>query len=72
MRRTNSAVVLEAVKAKPKRAREGRGLDRPCARQRVESAGRKDGLRAGAEQKDATRTKKQQEKEDATPSDAKA
>jgi putative transposase len=65
------AVVLGALKAEPKRAREERGLDRPCARRRVECAGR-DGRMgsAGAEQKDATRQKKQQAKEDIMPSDA--
>ncbi len=46
------AVVLGALKAKPLRAREARGLDRPSARRRVETAGR-DGRMgsAGAEQK---------------------
>ena len=62
--------VLGALKAKPSRAREVRGLDRPCARRRVESAGR-DGRMgsAGAEQKDGTRKKKKQEKEDVMTSD---
>ena len=65
------AAVLEAVKAKPKRAREGRGLDRPSARRRVVIAGR-DGRMgsAGAEQKDAASKKKQEKEEDIMPSDA--
>src|SRR5450631_3438700 len=56
------AAVLGTLKAKPSRAREVRGLDRPCARRRVESAGR-DGRMgsAGAEQKDGTSRKKKQE-----------
>ena len=64
------AAVRKAVKAKPKGAREGRGLDRPCARRRVECTGR-DGRMgsAGAEQKDAT-SKKKRKKEDITTSDA--
>jgi len=62
----HSAAVLGAVKVKPSRAREVRDLDRPCARRRVASAGR-DGRMgsAGAEQKDGTRKKKEEEKEDA-------
>jgi putative transposase len=49
------AAVLGAVKAKPWRAREVRGLDRPSARRRVDYAGRDGRMRsAGAEQKDAT------------------
>ena len=65
------AAVLGALKAKPSRAREVRGLDRPCARRRAECAGR-DGRMgsAGAEQKDGTRRKTNQEKEDAMTSDA--
>jgi putative transposase len=56
------AAVLGTLKAKPSRAREVRGLDRPCARRRAESAGR-DGRMgsAGAEQKDGTSRKKKQE-----------
>ena len=56
------AVVLGALKAKPSRAREVRGLDRPSARRRVECAGR-DGRMgaAGAEQKDATNRQEEQE-----------
>ena len=55
------AAVLGALKAKPSRAREVRGLDRPCAQRRVEGAGR-DGRMgsAGAEPKDRTRKKKKQ------------
>ena len=65
------AAVLGALKAKPSRAREVRGLDRPSARRRVECAGR-DGRMgsAGAEQKDGPTKKKKQEKEDAMTSDA--
>jgi len=65
------AAVLGAVKAKPSRAREARGLDSPCARRRGVNAGR-DGRMgsAGAEQKDAATTKKQQHKEDTMPSHA--
>ena len=56
------AVVLGALKAKPSRAREVRGLDRPSARRRVECAGRDERMgSAGAEQKDATRGKEEQE-----------
>ena len=43
--------VLGALKAKPSRARDVRGLDRPCARRRVESAGRDGWAPQGAEQK---------------------
>jgi len=54
--------VLETLKAKPKRARELRGLDRLCARRRVECAGRDERMgAAGAEQKDATNSKEEQE-----------
>jgi putative transposase len=65
------AAVLGAVKAKPSRAREARGLDSPCARRRGVNAGR-DGRMgsAGAEQEDAATTKKQQRKEDTMPSHA--
>ena len=64
------AAVLGALKAKPPlevrwgRAKE-RGLDRPSARRRVECAGR-DGRMgsAGAEQKDGTNSKEEQERED--------
>ena len=56
------AAVLGALKTKPSRAREARGLDRPSARRRVECAGR-DGRMgsAGAEQKDPTRRHEEQE-----------
>jgi putative transposase len=65
------AAVLGAVKAKPSRAREARGLDRPCARRRVVNAGRDERMgSAAAEQKDAATTKKQQHKEDTMPSNA--
>lgn len=59
------AVVLGALKAKPSRAREVRGLDRPSARRRVGCAGR-DGRMgsAGAEQKDATSKQEEQERKD--------
>ena len=65
------AAVLGALKVKPSRARKVRDLDRPCARRRVERAGR-DGRMgsAGAEQKDGTKEKKKQKKEDAMTSDA--
>ena len=65
------AAVLAAVKAKPKRAREGRGLDRRSARRRVECAGR-DGRMgsAGAEQKDATNRQEGQERKDTMTSDS--
>jgi hypothetical protein len=65
------AAVLGALKVKPSRAREVRDLDRPCARRRVKCAGR-DGRMgsAGAEQKDGTKEKKKQKKEDAMTSDA--
>jgi putative transposase len=56
------AAVLGALKAKPSRAREVRGLDRPCARRRVESAGRDERMgSAGAKQKDRTSRKKKQQ-----------
>ena len=56
------AAVLGTLKAKPSRAREVRGLDRPCARRRIESAGRDEKMgSAGAEQKDGTSRKKKQE-----------
>jgi len=63
----NAAAVLGALKVKPLRAREMRGLDRPCARRRVNCAGR-DGRMgsAGAEQKDGA----QEIKEDEMTSDA--
>ena len=63
-------VVLGALKAKPSRAREVRGLDRPSARRCVECAGR-DGRMgaAGAEQKDAINRKEEQERQDAMTSD---
>lgn len=56
------AAVLGALKAKPSRAREARGLDRPSARRRVECTGR-DGRMgsAGAEQKDPTSRNEEQE-----------
>ena len=63
--------VLGPLKVKPSRARQVRDLDRPCARRRVECAGR-DGRMgsAGAEQKDGTKEKKDQEQEDKMTSDA--
>ena len=65
------AAVLGAVKDKPSRAREVRVLDRPCARQRVDCAGRDERMgSAGAEQKDGARRKQVQEKEGTMPSDA--
>jgi putative transposase len=65
------AAVLAAIKAKPKGAREGRGLDRRSARRRVEYAGR-DGRMgsAGAEQKDATNRQEGQERKDTMTSDS--
>ena len=65
------AAVLGALKAKPSRAREVRGLDRPCARGRVDNAGR-DGRMgsAGAEQKDGPGKKKGKAEEDTMTSDA--
>lgn len=56
------AAVLGALKAKPSRAREVRGLDRPSARRRVECAGR-DGRMgsAAAEQKDPNSRHEEQE-----------
>ena len=65
------AVVLGALKAKPSRAREVRGLDRPSARRRVECAGR-DGRMgsAGAEQKDATSRQEEQKRKDTMNSDS--
>jgi hypothetical protein len=55
--------VLGAVKVKPSRARKVRDLDRPCARRRVDCAGR-DGRMgsAGAEQKDDVRRKTSRKK----------
>ena len=65
------AVVLGALKAKPSRAREVRGLDRPSARRRVECAGR-DGRMgsAGAEQKAATSRQEEQQRKDTMTSDS--
>jgi putative transposase len=65
------AAVLGAVKDKPYGAAlKGAVLDRPCARRRVECAGR-DGRMgsAGAEQKDGPRKKQVKEKEGAMTSD---
>ena len=63
--------VLETLKAKPKRARELRGLDRLCARRRVECAGRDERMgSAGAEQKDGASRKQEQERKDTMTSDA--
>jgi hypothetical protein len=65
------AAVLGAVKDKPSRARQVRVLDRPCARRRVDCAGRDERMgSAGAEQKDGARRKQVQEKEGTMPSDA--
>ena len=61
------AAVLGAVKVKPSRARKVRDLDRPCARRRVECAGRDGRISsAGAEQKDE---QKRQKKEDTLTAD---
>jgi len=61
------AAVLGAVKVKPSRARKVRDLDRPCARRRVECAGRDGRMSsAGAEQKDE---QKRQKKEDTLTAD---
>lgn len=61
------AAVLGAVKVKPSRARKVRDLDRPCARRRIECAGRDGRMSsAGAEQKDE---QKRQKKEDTLTAD---
>ena len=65
------AVVLGALKAKPSRAREVRGLDRPSARRRVGCAGRDRRMgSAGAEQKDATSRQEEQKRKDTMTSDS--
>ena len=56
------AAVLGALKAKPSRAPEARGLDRPSARRRAECPGRDERMgSAGAEQKDPTSRHEEQE-----------
>jgi hypothetical protein len=66
------AAGLGVVKAKPSRTRKVRDLDRPCARRRVDCAGRdgrKDGLRRGPNKRIWGKVKKEQEKKDAMTSD---
>ena len=56
------AAVLGALKVKPSRAREARGLERPSARRRVECAGRDGRMGSvGAEQKDPTSRHEEQQ-----------
>jgi hypothetical protein len=65
------AAVLGAVKVKPSRARKVRDLDRPCARRRVDCAGRdgRMGSAGGRTKGYGGKEKKEQEKEDAMTSD---